>query len=68
VGKNYQKNSLEECVFVSWQSKYSVILSKIHSYRLLPSGKIIAILLSDLQLVNRLTVRDAIITTLGKQN
>jgi len=29
---NRQKNSLKECVFVN--SKYSAILSKIHSYRL----------------------------------
>jgi len=40
--QNRQKNSLKECVFVNRHSKYSAMLSKIHSYnRLLfcPLGK-----------------------------
>jgi len=38
VGKIAKKNSLEECVFVNSVLKYSAILSKIHSYRLLFFG------------------------------
>jgi len=34
VGK-ITKNSLQECFLLIWHSKYRVILSKIHSYRLL---------------------------------
>jgi len=47
------KNSLKECVF---DSKYSAILSKIHSYTLLlrrfcPLGKLVRV---NLQIVERL--------------